>query len=258
MGRESGPAARRTPCGARSRSSPTRRSSTGSSSRRRTARGEILVAAMMRAFVDVWTRRLEALGTIDAEYLDRGASPRRARSSPTLLLTMAIRAIDYTPPIHIEFARLPQRAAHRRQRGPRRRQPLRAPRGPAQDWFARYGINAGLATDRRALEAVRAPARQRAACASAACRPTRSRCSGSSGPTASSSELDADRLHAGREPPALRPHLARRRASAARDRRRVHPVREAAAPRELRPVRPEQAAGDAGRPARSRSRAAAR
>jgi hypothetical protein len=67
------------------------------------SRGEILVAAMMRAFVDTWTRRLDSLGTIDGDYLDLGRVAEEGATIAELMLTMAIRAIDYTPPIHIEF-----------------------------------------------------------------------------------------------------------------------------------------------------------
>jgi hypothetical protein len=66
-------------------------------------RGEILVAAMMRTFVDVWTRRLETLGSIERDYLDLGRVAEEGAEIAEVLLTMAIRAIDYTPPIHIEF-----------------------------------------------------------------------------------------------------------------------------------------------------------
>jgi hypothetical protein len=66
-------------------------------------RGEIVVAAMMRTFVDAWTRRLDSLGTIEGDYLDLGRVAEEGATIAELLLTMAIRAIDYTPPIHIEF-----------------------------------------------------------------------------------------------------------------------------------------------------------
>ncbi len=66
-------------------------------------RGEILVAAMMRTFVDVWTRRLKDLGTVEDDYLDLGRVAEEGATIAEVLLTMAIRAIDYTPPIHIDF-----------------------------------------------------------------------------------------------------------------------------------------------------------
>lgn len=66
-------------------------------------RGEILVAAMMRAFVGAWTERLRSLGTIDGDYLDLGRVAEEGTAIADVLLTTAIRAIDYMPPIHIEF-----------------------------------------------------------------------------------------------------------------------------------------------------------
>jgi hypothetical protein len=66
-------------------------------------RGEILVAAMMRAFCDAWTRRLDTLGTIEGGFIDLGRVVEEGAAIADLLLTMAVRALDYTPPIHLEF-----------------------------------------------------------------------------------------------------------------------------------------------------------
>ena len=66
-------------------------------------RGEVLVAAVMRAFLDVWTRRLRALGTIEDAYLDRRRVAEEGADVADQLLTMVIRALDYTPPIHLSF-----------------------------------------------------------------------------------------------------------------------------------------------------------
>jgi hypothetical protein len=66
-------------------------------------RGEILVAAMMNAFLGVWTRRLESLGRIQGVYLDRERIAEEAADAADYLLTMSIRALDYTPPVHVEF-----------------------------------------------------------------------------------------------------------------------------------------------------------
>jgi hypothetical protein len=67
-------------------------------------RGEILVAAVMRTFVDVWSRRLAALGAKEeGAYLDLGRVAEEGETVAEMLLTMAIRALDYTPPIHLEF-----------------------------------------------------------------------------------------------------------------------------------------------------------
>lgn len=67
-------------------------------------RGEILVAAMMRSFLDVWHQRIERMKE------DRGGSPldlksvvEEGASAASHLLTMAIRALDYAPPTDLQF-----------------------------------------------------------------------------------------------------------------------------------------------------------
>ncbi len=66
-------------------------------------RGEILVAAMMNAFIQVLTRRLEGLGRFQGEFLNRERVAEEAADAADYLLTMSIRALDYTPPVHIGF-----------------------------------------------------------------------------------------------------------------------------------------------------------
>jgi hypothetical protein len=66
-------------------------------------RGEILVAAMMNAFLTVVVERLDKLGRIEGKFFDRERVAEEAAESADYLLTMAIRALDYTPPVHIEF-----------------------------------------------------------------------------------------------------------------------------------------------------------
>lgn len=66
-------------------------------------RGEILVAAMMNAFLSVWVKRLQGLGEIEKGYLDRRRVVEEGASIADYLLTMAIRALDYTPPVNLEF-----------------------------------------------------------------------------------------------------------------------------------------------------------
>jgi hypothetical protein len=102
-------------------------------------RGEILVAAVMRTFVEAWTRRLDSLGTIEGRYLDLGRVAEEGAAIAEILLTMAIRAIDYTPPIHIEFGDYlsalvtADTEIRADDSGFGLRQGLR-------EWFARYGI----------------------------------------------------------------------------------------------------------------------
>jgi hypothetical protein len=66
-------------------------------------RGEILVAAVMNAFVRAWSSRLDALRAVSDGYLDLQRVAEEGREAADYLLTMCIRAIDYTPPIHLEF-----------------------------------------------------------------------------------------------------------------------------------------------------------
>ncbi len=66
-------------------------------------RGEILVAAMMNAFLQTWTHRLHDLGEIRVGHLSRERVVEEGAQIADTLLTLAIRALDYTPPIHLEF-----------------------------------------------------------------------------------------------------------------------------------------------------------
>jgi hypothetical protein len=66
-------------------------------------RGEILVAAVMRAFVRVWSSRLDDLRQVSRGQLDLQRVAEEGRDAADYLLTMCIRALDYTPPVHLEF-----------------------------------------------------------------------------------------------------------------------------------------------------------
>lgn len=83
------------------------------------ALGEILVAAMMNAFVEVWLVRLKGLGNKQerdqkrksgkdapegGQLLDRQRVVEEGANIADYLLTMSIRALDYTPPSDIEFS----------------------------------------------------------------------------------------------------------------------------------------------------------
>ena len=66
-------------------------------------RGEVLVAAVLGAMIEVWAERLKGLakgtdGTMDlARVVDEG------QAIADRLLTMCIRALDYCPPVHLVF-----------------------------------------------------------------------------------------------------------------------------------------------------------
>jgi hypothetical protein len=66
-------------------------------------RGEILVAAMMNAFLEVWTRRLKTLGDGESERLHRERVAEEGSRAADYLLTMTIRGLDYCPPVHLDF-----------------------------------------------------------------------------------------------------------------------------------------------------------
>lgn len=65
-------------------------------------RGEILVAAMLNAFINIWTRRLDAL-IEDRVRVDRARAVEEGADIAGTLLTSAIRALDYAPPVDITF-----------------------------------------------------------------------------------------------------------------------------------------------------------
>ncbi|HET8567475.1 MAG TPA: hypothetical protein VFM93_00640 [Candidatus Limnocylindria bacterium] len=66
-------------------------------------RGEILVAAMLSAFLEVWVRRLQRLGEVRSGQVDRALAVEQGADAAERLLTMAIRAIDYAPPVDLQF-----------------------------------------------------------------------------------------------------------------------------------------------------------
>lgn len=67
-------------------------------------RGELLVAAMLNAFIKVWVNRLKGLGAVTAGKLDRDRVVEEGANAADYLLTMTIRALDYTPPVDLQFS----------------------------------------------------------------------------------------------------------------------------------------------------------
>lgn len=63
--------------------------------------GEILVAAVLNAYLEVWMNRLKAIG--DEWKLDRLRAAEEGAEIASRLLTMCIRAIDYCPPTDLQF-----------------------------------------------------------------------------------------------------------------------------------------------------------
>ena len=66
-------------------------------------RGEILVAAMLNALVEIWSERLDGLRR-QAGQMNLARVVEEGQRVADLLLTMAIRALDYCPPVHLEFS----------------------------------------------------------------------------------------------------------------------------------------------------------
>ena len=67
-------------------------------------RGELIVAAVMNAFVDIWLSRLEKVGTLTPGMKDRSLVVEQGATVADHLLTMCIRALDYCPPTDITFS----------------------------------------------------------------------------------------------------------------------------------------------------------
>jgi hypothetical protein len=64
-------------------------------------RAEILVAAVMQAMAGMWAARLEALD--DRDGLDAARMAEEGQRAAEHLLGMLLRAIDYLPPVELEF-----------------------------------------------------------------------------------------------------------------------------------------------------------
>jgi hypothetical protein len=64
-------------------------------------RGEVLVAAVMDAFLNVWVRRLRPYVRNGA--LDRSRAVEEGAAVADRLLTICIRALDYCPPTDLQF-----------------------------------------------------------------------------------------------------------------------------------------------------------
>ena len=67
-------------------------------------RGEILVAAMLNALIHIWAERIAGLRKETGGRLDITRVVEEGQRAADILLTMSIRALDYCPPVHIEFA----------------------------------------------------------------------------------------------------------------------------------------------------------
>jgi len=66
-------------------------------------RGEILVAAVLNAFLHIWVKRLAHLGQTTGGYYHCDRVIEEGASIADYLLTMCVRAIDYSPPTDLQF-----------------------------------------------------------------------------------------------------------------------------------------------------------
>jgi hypothetical protein len=66
-------------------------------------RGELLAAAMLNAFLEIWVARIRKIGPIEGQKKDLSAVVEAGTRVADHLLTMAIRAIDYCPPVDLSF-----------------------------------------------------------------------------------------------------------------------------------------------------------
>lgn len=66
-------------------------------------RGEILVAAITRSLLKLWQDRIMELGTFDENYYSLTEVAAEGAKVADHLLTMSIRALDYCPPLDLEF-----------------------------------------------------------------------------------------------------------------------------------------------------------
>jgi hypothetical protein len=66
-------------------------------------RGEVLVAAVMNGFVEAWAARIECIGVPGQRRYPAGRVAEEGADIADALATMWIRALDYMPPVHLEF-----------------------------------------------------------------------------------------------------------------------------------------------------------
>jgi hypothetical protein len=66
-------------------------------------RGEVLVAAVLNGFIDVWAARIQDLGVPGQRSFAVARVAEQGADIADTLATMWIRALDYMPPVHLEF-----------------------------------------------------------------------------------------------------------------------------------------------------------
>lgn len=66
-------------------------------------RGEVFAAAMLRSFLAMWLNRIAKLGTFEGDKYNLEMVIEEGTKAADNLLTMAIRALDYCPPVDLTF-----------------------------------------------------------------------------------------------------------------------------------------------------------
>ena len=66
-------------------------------------RGELLVAAVLHAFITAWASRIQSLTTHGSQKYSLARVAEEGADLAEVLVTMWIRGLDYMPPVHVEF-----------------------------------------------------------------------------------------------------------------------------------------------------------
>ena len=66
-------------------------------------RGEVFVAAFMNAFIQLWSREIQRIGAGWSDQVDRNKVVEEGARLAEVMLTSAIRALDYAPPVDLTF-----------------------------------------------------------------------------------------------------------------------------------------------------------
>jgi hypothetical protein len=66
-------------------------------------RGEILAASILKTFLGVWVERIGSLGEVVPGQVSLERVAEDGAEAADYLATMLIRALDYMPPVHVEF-----------------------------------------------------------------------------------------------------------------------------------------------------------
>lgn len=67
-------------------------------------RGEVFAAAMLRSMLEMWLKRIQALGTFGDNLYNLDSVVAEGAKVADHLLTMSIRSLDYCPPLDLEFS----------------------------------------------------------------------------------------------------------------------------------------------------------